>query len=113
MTRTSPTACATPTSIAVTFQETASTVSNQTLKLVGSISQLGSWNTADAVPLTKSTATSWAATLDLAPGTAFQYKYVKVMGNGTAMYEADPNHSYTVAEACGKAVTVGSSWQSS
>ncbi|KAK0970451.1 hypothetical protein LTR54_017953 [Friedmanniomyces endolithicus] len=111
MTRTSPTACATPTSIAVTFQETASTVSNQTLKLVGSISQLGSWNTADAVPLTKSTATSWAATLDLAPGTAFQYKYVKVMGNGTVIYEADPNHSYTVAEACGKLVTIGNLWQ--
>jgi alpha-amylase len=43
--------CSTPTAVAVTFTDRVTTQYGQTLKLAGSIPQLGSWNAANAVTL--------------------------------------------------------------
>lgn len=79
----------------------------------GNVAALGSWNTASAVALGASGYTSsnplWAGTVNLAPNTVVQYKFIKVDSAGTATWEADPNHTLTVPCA---ATTVASSWQS-
>lgn len=50
--RTSTTSsCATPTAVSVAFEQNVTTQDGQTIKLVGSISQLGSWNPTSAISL--------------------------------------------------------------
>lgn len=98
-------ACTTPTSVAVTFDLTATTVYGENIKLSGSIPALGSWDTNNAVPLSADKYTSsnplWYVTVDLPAGTSFQYKYIRVESDGTIQWESDPNNSYTVPAACG------------
>lgn len=111
----SSTSCASVTSVAVTFNELETTTYGQTIKLVGSISQLGSWNTANAVTLSAADYTSanplWFVTVQLAPGTVLQYKFINVASSGTVTYEADPNHTYTVP-SCTATATINNTWQS-
>lgn len=112
---TSSASCASVTSVAVTFDELATTTYGETIKLVGSISQLGSWDTANAVTLSSAYYTSanplWFVTVQLAPGTIIQYKFINVASSGTATYEADPNHTYTVP-SCTATITFSNTWQS-
>jgi len=114
LTKTPATSCASVTSVAITFNELEITTYGQTIKLAGSISQLGSWNTANAVALSAAKYTSsnplWFVTLQLAPGTVFQYKFINVASSGTVTYEADPNHTYTVP-SCTATVTINNTWQ--
>ncbi|KAH8820547.1 glycoside hydrolase family 13 protein [Xylogone sp. PMI_703] len=111
----STTSCSRPASVSVTFDELVTTVVGQTIKLAGSIPALGSWNPSSAVPLSASHYTSanplWDVTVNLAPGTVFEYKFINVASNGAVTWEADPNHTYTVPASCATAVTVSSSWQ--
>ncbi|KFY19519.1 hypothetical protein V491_04391 [Pseudogymnoascus sp. VKM F-3775] len=116
-TTTSDATCPTPTAcevcptcpsagaIAVTFNELVTTVAGQTIKVVGSIAELGSWNTASAISLSASAYTTsnplWSVTLNLAPGTTFEYKFIKVSSTGAVTWESDPNRSYTVAAVAG------------
>lgn len=114
-TATSSTSCATATSVAVTFDETATTTYGETIKISGSISALGDWDTSSAVALSAADYTSanplWFVTLSLVPGTVVQYKYINVDSSGTVTWEADPNHTYTVPASCATAVTVSNTWQ--
>jgi alpha-amylase len=115
---TTATTCGTSaTPVSVTFNETVVTSLGQTIKIAGSISQLGSWNTANAVALSAKYYTSsnplWTGTVTIPAGTTFQYKFINVASNGAVTWEADPNHSYTVPQACGQGVTVSNTWQSS
>jgi glucoamylase len=111
----SSTTSALPTSVAVTFNELVTTTYGQTIKIVGSVAALGSWNTADAIPLSASSYTSsnplWTGTVSFAPGTVIQYKYINVASSGTVTWEADPNHTYTVPATGVTAVTVSNTWQ--
>lgn len=97
--------CTTPTSVAVTFDEIVTTTYGENVFIVGSISQLGSWNTANAITLSASQYTSsnplWAVTINLPAGTTFQYKYFRKESNGSIVWESDPNRSYTVPSTCG------------
>ncbi|TAQ85031.1 hypothetical protein B7494_g6643 [Chlorociboria aeruginascens] len=109
--------CTTPTSVAVTFDELATTTYGETIKLSGSIAALGKWDTTSAITLSASQYTSsnplWFVTLGLAPGTVLQYKYINVANSGAVTWEADPNHTYTVPASCATtAATVSNSWQS-
>lgn len=72
----STTASAPPvsTAVTITFQESATTVSGEVIKLVGSISQLGSWSPGSAITLSNNSNSVWSATLILPPNTSFQYK---------------------------------------
>ncbi|GAM40713.1 glucoamylase GlaA [Talaromyces pinophilus] len=115
-TSTSTTACTTPTSVAVTFDEIATTTYGENVFIVGSISQLGSWNTNNAIALSASKYTSsnnlWYATINLPAGTTFQYKYIRKETDGTIKWESDPNRSYTVPSGCGvSTATENDTWR--
>lgn len=103
-----------PTSVAVNFQDIVTTVVGQTIKLAGSVSQLGDWSTNDAVVLSASDYMSsnheWFGTVDFAPGTIVQYKYINVASDGDVTWEADPNHTFTVP-SCQATAVVQDTWQ--
>ncbi|PNY28487.1 Glucoamylase [Tolypocladium capitatum] len=115
-TTTTPGACQTATSVAVTFKELVTTVYGQTIKIVGNTDALGNWNTNDAVPLDASEYTSsnplWKGTLSLAAGQVIEYKYVNVNPDGSLTWERDPNHTYTVPQTCATAAVQSDEWQS-
>jgi glucoamylase len=115
-TSTTATSCATATTVAVTFNELKSTTYGQTVKIVGNVAALGSWNTGSAVALSASQYTSsnplWSVTISLPAGEAIQYKYIVVNTDGSVTWEADPNHSYTVPATCATTATESDTWQS-
>ena len=43
--------CASSTAVAVTFEDEVTTIWGETIKIVGSVSQLGSWNVSSAIAL--------------------------------------------------------------
>ncbi|KFX93760.1 hypothetical protein V495_00295 [Pseudogymnoascus sp. VKM F-4514 (FW-929)] len=114
---TSPTstACAIASSVAVTFSEVVTTSVGQTIKVVGSISELGNWDTGSALALSAAKYTDanplWSTTVTLAAGTTFEYKFLNVQSSGAVNWESDPNRSFTVPKSCEKAVTVSSTWR--
>lgn len=109
------TACAIAATVDVTFSEVVTTAVGQTIKVVGSISQLGSWNTGSAVALSASAYTNanplWSTTVTLPAGTTFQYKFINVQSSGAVNWESDPNRSFTVPSSCSKTVTVSNTWR--
>ncbi|KAI2469741.1 carbohydrate-binding module family 20 protein [Annulohypoxylon bovei var. microspora] len=116
---TSTAACAASASgstVALTFNQDVVTSYGDTIKIVGSISALGSWDVSKAPALSASQYTSanplWSVTLSLAAGTTFEYKFVKVSSSGTVTWESDPNRSYTVPSSCSlTAQDVASTWR--
>lgn len=115
-TTTTDSACSTPTAVAVTFNEIATTNVGENIFLSGSIAQLGSWNTDSAVSLSANDYTPsnnlWFATLSLPAGTSFQYKYLRKESGGSIVWESDPNRSYTVPSGCDAATaTENDTWR--
>lgn len=98
-----PTGCLNAAEVYVTFNEKATTAWGQTVKVVGSTAELGSWNVANAVPLSAVAYTSgnplWSITLPIKAGQTVSYKYVKVGADGSVQWESDPNRSLTVSAA--------------
>ncbi|KAK4498647.1 hypothetical protein PRZ48_009157 [Zasmidium cellare] len=95
----------TPTAINVLFKETATTTYGENVFIVGSISQLGNWDTSNAIALSAANYTStnnlWFVTVNNLPvGTTFQYKYIRKESDGSIQWESDPNRSYTVPASC-------------
>lgn len=96
-TYTSPTAtaplppCTTLSSVAITFNVAENTTFGETILLAGSISQLGSWNTANSIPLSaidyQREYPRWFVTVSLPAGTTFQYKFIKEESSGSITYE--------------------------
>lgn len=89
------TACTVATSVAVTFDEIVTTTYGETIKIAGSIPELGNWDTDSAPALSASYYTSsnhlWYYTVTLAAGEIFQYKFINVATNGAISWESDPN----------------------
>ncbi|KAG4029361.1 hypothetical protein MFRU_016g01150 [Monilinia fructicola] len=116
LTTSTTSSCATATSVAVTFNELVTTSFGQTIKIAGSVSQLGSWAPASAVALSASQYTAsnplWTVTISLPAGTTISYKFINVASDGTVTWEADPNRSFTVPVSCATSVSVSGSWQS-
>jgi 1,4-alpha-glucan branching enzyme len=88
----------------------------ESIFLVGSIPQLGNWNTGNAVPLSASGYTStnpvWSVTVNLPVGTSFQYKYLRKNQDGSVVWESDPNRSYSVGSSCaGAEASASDSWR--
>lgn len=112
---TSTGSCAQATAVAVTFTERKVTTYGQTIKIVGSIDKLGNWDTGKAVALSASQYTAsnpiWTTTITFTPGQTIQYKYIVVNTDGSVTWEADPNHSYTVAKGCDTTASKSDSWQ--
>ncbi|KAJ7108322.1 glycoside hydrolase [Mycena epipterygia] len=95
--------------VAVTFAETATTTFGENIFLVGSISQLGTWAPASAIPLSAATYPVWSVTVDLPPNTSFQYKFIRIETDGSVVWESDPNRSATT-NASGTQ-TISTSWR--
>lgn len=108
--------CVTPTSVEVTFEVRVRTEFGQTMKVVGDIEEIGSWNTSEAVPLSASHYTDadpvWKGTVKLATGQTTEYKYIKVSPGGSVIWERDPNRVYMVPRACRTAVSRWDTWRS-
>lgn len=112
----STSSCVLATSLPIAFTEKVTTSYGENVFITGSISQLGSWNTANAVALSASQYTSsnpvWSVTINLPVGTTFQYKFIKKEADGSVVWESDPNRSYTVGNGCtGVTQTVSVSWR--
>ncbi|WP_238015743.1 carbohydrate-binding module family 20 domain-containing protein [Dactylosporangium sp. AC04546] len=77
--------------------------------LVGSVAALGSWNTANAVPMTAN-GSAWTTTVSL-PAGALEYKFIQKSASGTVTWEPGSNHTYTVpASGTG---TINTTWNGS
>ncbi|EAQ84305.1 hypothetical protein CHGG_10709 [Chaetomium globosum CBS 148.51] len=107
--------CAAAASVAVAFRTRVTTSWGQTVKIVGSIPELGNWDPSLAPTLSAAEYTTsnpvWTSTINLAAGTKFEYKFVKVTGNEAVTWESDPNRSYTVASGCDTTAVSESSWR--
>jgi hypothetical protein len=114
-TATPTTSCAAAASVAVTFKERVTTTWGQTIKIVGSIPQLGNWNPSVAPALSASEYTSanpvWTYTVSVPAGTKFEYKFVNVASNGAVTWESDPNRSFTVGTGCETTMVSETSWR--
>ncbi|PPQ83160.1 hypothetical protein CVT25_005407 [Psilocybe cyanescens] len=98
-----------PSSVAVTFQETATTTFGQNIFVVGSISQLGTWAPASAIALSSASYPVWTATVSLPAGTTFEYKFIRKNTDGSVTWESDPNRQATVGTL--GAQTLTTSWR--
>lgn len=99
----------------VTFNAVVATVWGDSIKVVGSISELGSWNPANAKPLSADAYTDsnplWKATISVPAGSSFTYKFIKVNDAGAVTWESDPNRSYSASTQCSSTGTAGGNWQ--
>ncbi|KAI8633723.1 starch binding domain protein [Xylariaceae sp. FL1651] len=102
-------------SVAVTFNEAVTTTWGQTIKVVGSIPELGNWDTAAAPAMSASkytdTSPLWTYTANIAPGMAFEYKFINVAESGAVTWESDPNRVYTVPNTCVATANVEDTWR--
>jgi hypothetical protein len=114
-TSSSSSACVKPTITAVTFNELVTTTYGQNILISGSIAQLGSWNTTNAVPLSASQYTDsnplWTTTIKLPAGATFQYKYILQNTDGSLTFESDPNRLYIVPLNCAGTASEDDSWR--
>ncbi|KAL1941622.1 hypothetical protein VTO73DRAFT_7061 [Trametes versicolor] len=96
-------------SVTVNFAETATTTFGENIFLVGSISQLGTWNTANAIALSSASYPTWTVSVSIPAGTTFQYKFIRKETDGSVVWESDPNRQAT-APASGTS-TLSDSWR--
>ena len=81
--------------VAVTFNENASTVYGQNIYVVGNVAALGSWNAANAVLLSSAGYPIWSKTINLPANTAIAYKYIKRDGAGNVIWESGADRTFT------------------
>lgn len=63
------------------------------LFIVGSVTELKSWDSAQGIPLTSTgTAGQWTVTVQIPASTTFEYKYIRVDATGAVTWESDPNN---------------------
>lgn len=69
----------------------------ENIYLVGSIAQLGGWDTGKAIgPMDASSYPTWKVfDVYLPPSTSIEYKFIKKDGSGNVTWESGGNHSYT------------------
>ena len=111
---TSTSSCAVATAMAITFDLFKQTSYGESLTLVGSIPQLGSWTPSNGIALSaryySSSSPMWYITVTIASGASFQYKYVSSL-NGSSTYEDGSNRTYQVAGNCNGSTTQVDYWQ--
>jgi len=93
----------------VTFNATATTNPGTNVYVVGSIASLGSWNTADAIPLSSAAYPVWSKAVIVPKGTAFEYKYLKKDASGAVTWESGTNRAFTTGSSSG--YTTGDTWK--
>ncbi|HYF62941.1 MAG TPA: carbohydrate-binding module family 20 domain-containing protein, partial [Herpetosiphonaceae bacterium] len=98
--------------VAVTLIVEATTVPGENVFVVGSTAELGSWNTANAVPLATGAGVypRWSATISLPAGAAVEYKYIKKNGATVTFEPLGPNRAFSAPASGG--VTRVEAWGS-
>ncbi|KAJ7610564.1 glycoside hydrolase [Mycena polygramma] len=95
--------------VAVSFAETATTTFGENIFLVGSISQLGTWDPAASLALSSASYPTWTITVNLPPNTSFTYKFIRKETDGSVVWESDPNRSATTNASGSQTITT--SWR--
>lgn len=102
--------------VAVRFKvNNATTAYGTNVYLVGSVYELGNWNTTKAIgPLFNSTSTigtypTWFYDVNVPAGTKIEYKFIKIDGTGNVVWESGSNHSIVTPSNGTATVTVN--WQ--
>ncbi|MFI6029807.1 carbohydrate-binding module family 20 domain-containing protein [Amycolatopsis magusensis] len=90
------------------FSVNATTTWGQSLFVVGDRPELGSWNPANAVPMSSANYPLWTATVGVPKGTTFQYKYLRKEG-GAVTWESGANRAAT---ATGCTLGLTDTWRS-
>ncbi|MEV5796532.1 MULTISPECIES: carbohydrate-binding module family 20 domain-containing protein [Streptomyces] len=93
----------------VTFSESATTDWGTNVYVVGSLPSLGSWNAADAIPLSSAAYPVWRKLVIAPRSTSFTYKYVKRDASGNVTWESGTNRSYTTGGSSG--YTTSDTWK--
>ncbi len=93
----------------LTFRVDATTDWGTNVYVVGSVASLGSWNTADAIPLSSASYPAWSRTVIVPRSTALAYKYIKKDASGNVTWESGTNRSYTTGGSSG--YTVNDTWK--
>ncbi|KAI0765066.1 glycoside hydrolase [Fomes fomentarius] len=95
--------------VTVNFSVTATTTFGENIFLVGSISQLGSWNAANAIALSSASYPTWTVSVSIPASTTFEYKFIRKETDGSIVWESDPNRSATTPSAGTQ--NLSSSWR--
>lgn len=101
--------CAIATSVAVTFEELATTSYGENIYILGSVPELGDWDINRAIAMSPNGYTiknpEWQTTVNMSAGLQIEYKYIRKEQDGGVIWESDPNRVFVVPEGCtGKAV---------
>lgn len=95
------------TNVSVTFScQNGTTVWGQNVYVVGSTSELGSWNTANAIKLDPTSYPTWSGNISLPSSTAIEWKCIKKQGSDV-QWQGGGNNTYTTP-ASGSGQTSGS-----
>lgn len=85
------------------------TRAGQQIEIVGSVDGLGQWSAKGGLVLSGASFPTWTGTVNLPPGTTFQFKAVEVESGAVVQWEQGANRSFTVPAS--GAATVHGSWQ--
>ncbi|AXB47943.1 glucan 1,4-alpha-glucosidase [Amycolatopsis albispora] len=94
-------------SVSAQFSVNATTTWGQNIFVVGDRPELGSWNPANAVPLSSVNYPQWTGTVGLPKDTTFQYKYLRKEGDAVT-WESGANR---VATATGCTLALTDTWR--
>lgn len=89
------------------FAVTAETWFGQEVHVVGSIPELGGWQPHSAPAMSPADYPVWRTGVDIAAGTSFEYKYVKLNPDGGVEWESGGNRSGEAGDGC----TVQDTWR--
>jgi alpha-amylase len=93
----------------VTFNvANATTFWGQNVYVVGSVPELGNWNTSNAVLLSPTNYPTWSGTVGISGNTAVAYKFIKMDGSGNVEWQSGADRTLTTT--CGGSLTTNDNW---
>jgi alpha-amylase len=98
-------------SVAVNFAVNATTIWGENIFVAGNQSALGNWDPARSAPLSSATYPVWRGTVNLPPGTTFEYKYIKRIDGGGVIWESGANRVQTTPTGGGCTLDLNESWR--
>jgi alpha-amylase len=98
-----------PAAAGASFAVNATTVWGQNIYVAGDNPTLGAWDPAKSLLLSSASYPIWKLDVGMAPGTAFQYKYIRKDSAGNVTWETGANRTATVP-ASGK-VVLNDTWR--
>ncbi|KAK6214042.1 hypothetical protein LQW54_004817 [Pestalotiopsis sp. IQ-011] len=115
----SATTCATPSpTVDVTFRisyAVANSFDGETIGIVGSTAELGSWNVSQGLNMSATFYTLsnpvWDLTVALNASEMIEYQYLYWDGNGTYTTSSDPYYNLTVSTGCSGTQSVRDTWR--